>query len=121
MRFICNQCGEVFDEPEEIMERTGVHADCGAFGSMPEVVTYGACPNCGSPSFDRYIECMCCHDAPVMPRRDYCEDCFKDMESEIAIAFERFKRRHSDVSEDDMWYLLYDVWNVYDNEIMGKE
>jgi len=115
MRFICDQCGEVFDEPEEIMEATGVHADCGAFGSMPEVVTYGACPNCGSPNFRKLPKCDICGEySEPHGHTTVCEDCYQDMKGLIAIAFNNFQTMHEDATDDDMYDLLYELWDEYD-------
>lgn len=111
----CNSCKAIFDEPQEVIEATGVSADIGAFGKMSEVISYDACPECGNPYFEDAPKCDICGEyAEMHEHMTVCEDCYQDMEGLVAIAFNNFKKLHQDATDDDMYDLLYDIWNEYD-------
>lgn len=46
--FKCNECGEIFEDPEQRQEYMG------EFWGMPAYETFSYCPNCGSEEFDEY-------------------------------------------------------------------
>lgn len=45
-RFVCNDCGAVFDDPEIVEE------DRGEFWGMPAYEEMCYCPHCGSEDFE---------------------------------------------------------------------
>ena len=111
----CNSCKTLFEEPHECIEETGVTADLGAFGSMSEVISYEVCPECGSEDFEGAPQCDICDGYEYMSEGEtVCEACKSDMEGLIAIAFSNFEKMHPKATEDDMYYMLYELWNEYD-------
>ncbi len=90
----CDYCGEQFNEPDVVKEKTGVSADIGGFGYMDEELSFGVCPYCGSEDFSNMNTCVCCGEptdyADFVDGSDYCKDCYEDFEGVMAVAMDRF-------------------------------
>lgn len=114
----CNNCEARFDEPFCYEEGTGVYADMGEFGEMEEVVDYTVCPECGSTAIETIPLCDVCGNECDSDNSTICSGCYEDMRGLIAIAFENFQRMHPEAKDDDMYGLIYDLWENYDDEQM---
>lgn len=84
MKYICTECGDIFDEPHEYEESHG-------FTHGP-YEKFSVCPYCGQPGYEECIECDKCgkpmavseanvvmidgHEAKV------CNKCYYEMEGE---------------------------------------
>lgn len=55
-KYVCNDCGEVFDESEVALEEfTESRGEC--WGSLcSETVVISKCPHCGSENYDNYYD-----------------------------------------------------------------
>jgi hypothetical protein len=75
--YICNDCGEVFEEFKEVCE-----AHPYGMGSAYE--TWCVCPYCESNDFDEAEECECCGEA--FPKKSLtdglCEECYEENEDD---------------------------------------
>ena len=113
----CTSCKTLFSEPLEVTEATGVTADVGAFGSISEIISYDACPECGSIDIERAPQCDICGGYEDIPEdATVCDGCREDMEGLVAIAFNNFKNLHQDATDDDMYDLLALIVEEYDDK-----
>ena len=112
MRYKCDNCGDYFDEYDTVTLPTGVTDPTGYFKEME---TRSVCPHCGSGNFREIAECLCCGVEESMNLSDYCVGCMAEMklliENEV---FTAFKKKHSDVTKDTMWDMIYCLWEMYD-------
>lgn len=61
--FLCNDCGEVFDEPHEAtIYHSEVDYQCEEY--------YCVCPSCGENDFDEVVQCEVCDDFIVKNERE---------------------------------------------------
>jgi hypothetical protein len=63
--FICNDCGEYFDEP-------GAKTETEIFEGRTYSSDYNCCPACGSYDYEKASVCGLC-DEPVYETFDYCK------------------------------------------------
>lgn len=79
--FICNECGEVFEEPKVFEETHGL--------DTPPYEKWYLCPHCGDTGISRALECTRCgewiseHHAMLGDGlQPLCETCYEDMHYE---------------------------------------
>ena len=109
--FKCNNCGRLFSEEATVTIETGVRSE-----HYIESYDIAVCPHCGSNDYDEAFECAICGTYEnQMQSEDYCEDCYKDMESLLTIAFENFKKQH-DVPRKLIYDLAYEIMQDWEYE-----
>ena len=72
--YICENCGEVFDEPKTIYETHGL--------PCPPYEAWSACPNCESTNISDAKQCSHCGEWVAETREDLCDVCYGDMYDE---------------------------------------
>jgi hypothetical protein len=66
--YICEHCGEVFEEPLEIEDRP--------VDEFPETISYYYCPNCQRDNYEEAQECKICGKYfPKYHCVEFCEEC----------------------------------------------
>lgn len=105
MRYRCKECEATFIEPDIAEVETGVKDETGFYR---ETVSVEICPECGCDCVESYAECLICEENEV-EIGDYCEECLDDMESELVIALERFRKRYPEATDEDMWYMTEEL------------
>jgi DNA-directed RNA polymerase subunit RPC12/RpoP len=110
MKYVCDDCGQLFSEPDSVLFETGVRSE-----GVDEIIEHQACPYCSSSQFTKAPKCDICGEYNAQHENTtVCEDCYQDMKGLIAIAFNNFQTMHKEATEDDMYYLLYELWNEFD-------
>ena len=71
-KYICGDCGEVFDE-DEIKE---VYYDEGEGVMRGPLFDHFECPECGNEVYDEAVHCPVCEEY-YNGEEDYCENCQK--------------------------------------------
>jgi len=109
-KYRCLRCGELFDIPHFEDAETGVVSE-----GIHETVTQSCCPHCGYEIYDVTKQCDICGEWGDTHRHwTVCEDCYQDMVGLVAIAFNNFKAMHKEATDNDMYDLLYDIWQEHE-------
>lgn len=114
--FKCINCKEIFLEPITIKEKTDVRSE-----HFDEVLHYGSCPECGCDEYYELPACMICGKTGEMYDVDVCMDCHEDMKGLIMVAFSQFEKMHPKAKDDDMYWMLYQIWDDWDNGHSGDK
>ena len=69
--WICNDCGEMFQEPKKVYENQG------EFWGAPAWEAFGACPFCESTDIDEMKRCKRCGE--WIESGDLCDCCEDDL------------------------------------------
>ena len=80
--YICNECGDVFTQPELRID-VEKHYELSEMGNVPcEEFRSWACPHCGSGDFDVADECVICGD---YCKKDavLCTSCTEELEQKL--------------------------------------
>lgn len=86
MKYICNDCGEVFSEEECVRSRDFV----GFCGDAPAYEDISVCPVCGSDAFEEAEECARCEETSASTEMHHfdngslCNICLKALEMKIS-------------------------------------
>ena len=78
MKYVCSECGEIFDEDEA---KTIYERDTGEGGYGSVIWSYDVCPFCGSEDLEEARECPICGEWHDPDSGELCEDCKKDIKA----------------------------------------
>ena len=70
--YICNECGEVFDDYEVLKQQH-------PYGDTYAVEEIAVCPHCGDTGFETAKECSMCGEYVAELFDGLCEVCHSDM------------------------------------------
>lgn len=70
--YICNSCGEVFDEPDRIEEHH-------PYGMTTATETWDVCPCCGDNDISEAKQCSRCAEYVAELHDGMCEICYDDI------------------------------------------
>ncbi len=92
MKYWCETCESLFDEADAIIERY----DPSPRGiSLPEgSYVIWRCPICGEEEIEPAAECELCGEYHNPRERDLCEECAKEIDSEIEAMIDEVSERH---------------------------
>lgn len=72
--YICEDCGEVFEEPKTFYESHGLDS--------PPYEQWSVCPNCSSTNYKEAHECSRCGEYAANLEDGLCDICYEDMYGE---------------------------------------
>lgn len=73
--FVCENCGDVFEECETVEEQH-------PYGEGYATERWAVCPCCGSSNIDEAKKCEHCGEWVAELKDDLCEECYGDMYGE---------------------------------------
>lgn len=101
MRYICMECGHVFNEDDF----ASVSEDRGFVGNARAYEGIAVCPQCHSDEYEEAYECCLCHeelaDENIQYRTEQGDAVCKDCYINILIKFNLFKNKVRELFEEE--------------------
>lgn len=99
--YICENCGEIFDEPLYVEERP-----CSDF---PETETWSYCPNCRDDDYEEAVKCKIC--GKYFPRY-HCDEFCKECQVKVKKAFNALIEENFSEAEIELINMMYQEMEI---------